>query len=138
MTRKPARHAGAATGFVDDAARFLGAGLVNTILTLGVYQLALFVVSASAAYALAWVVGLAFVTIVYPSQVFKGGDESARTRLAIIGVYVIGFVVGLVAIAMLSTTAASERLAIFAVVAATTAINFLSMRLVTRGARSSR
>jgi putative flippase GtrA len=135
MDTKPRPWAG--QGLVGDLVRFVGAGVVNTALTIIVYELLLFVMSAGVAYAMTWLVGMAFVMTVYPSHVFKGGNKSLRARILTMGVYVTGFFIGLGIITGLDYAFDVPRLAIIAALAATTAFNFLGMRLVSRGSFSS-
>ena len=56
-----------------DAFRFLVAGGINALLTLLVYQALLFALPHQLAYLLAWVAGLLFVMLAYPSRVFPEG-----------------------------------------------------------------
>lgn len=123
-------------GLVGDLVRFLGAGVVNTTLTIIIYELLLFVMGAGVAYAITWLVGMAFVITVYPSHVFKGGNKSLRARILTMGVYVTGFFIGLGIITGLDYTFDAPRLAILAALVVTTAFNFLGMRLVSRGSIS--
>ncbi|MBE7186242.1 MAG: hypothetical protein INR68_17750, partial [Methylobacterium mesophilicum] len=57
------------------------AGGTNTFLTFAVYQLLLFVLDSRLAYASAWLAGLVFVAIVYPSKVFGVSSERGRAGL---------------------------------------------------------
>lgn len=115
-----------------DATRFGIAGIVNTALSLGVYQLALFVVSPSQAYALAWLAGIAFLIVVYPSRVFVGGRSGWRDRVLLASSYVVVFLLGLVFLRGFIAVLGAERLAIVATIGFTTVLNFLASRLVLR------
>ncbi|WP_432807257.1 GtrA family protein [Microvirga terrae] len=119
--------------FLGDIGRFLGAGLVNTALTLVIYQVLLFWLPATVAYAGAWLVGLAFVALVYPSRVFKGGRTGNEARIATSVIYLLGFAIGLTTVKFLDTTFGAERLAIFGALLVTTIFNFALMRAVLRG-----
>jgi putative flippase GtrA len=121
------------TTLVNDAGRFLGAGLLNTVFTIVVYQLLLSWMPATAAYAGAWLVGLVFVALVYPTHVFKGGQTGSRARVAATIVYLLGFVIGLATVKVLGMTLRVERLAIFGALLITTVFNFVLMRIVLRG-----
>jgi hypothetical protein len=116
----------------SDAGRFLGAGIVNTVLTLVAYQLLLFVFSATVAYAITWVLGIAFVALVYPSRVFQGGRNTPAARMMTVAVYVFSFGIGVAVIQLLTITFGMERIAILAALAVTTCFNFLAMRTVLR------
>lgn len=118
---------------VSDAGRFLGAGTLNTAFTLIIYQVLLFWLSATASYAGAWLVGLVFVALVYPSHVFKGGRTGNRARLLTASVYLLSFVVGLATVEVLGAAFGVERLAIFGALLITTIFNFVLMRVVLRG-----
>lgn len=119
--------------FWSDAGRFLGAGLVNTALTLVIYQVLLFWLPATVAYAGAWLVGLAFVALVYPSHVFKGGRTGNEARVATSVIYLLGFVIGLATVKFLDTMFGAERLAVFGALLITTIFNFALMRIALRG-----
>ncbi|RRY06290.1 GtrA family protein [Brucella anthropi] len=113
-----------------DGVRFIGAGLVNTVLTFLVFQLLLWVMSPGRAYALAWLVGLAFVVSFYPGRVFSGGEKTWLQR-SLMGVsYALVFVVGFFALKLLVYAGISSRIAILVVIVLTTAVNFVSGRLI--------
>lgn len=129
MTRLPGGFL-SARSVLSDGVRFLLAGFANTAVTLGIYQLLLFVVSPSAAYAISWVCGLVFVAAVYPSKVF-GQREPSRARVALFSFnYAVVFVAGLAVLNVLSDTALGPRLSILFVLVATTALNFAIGRLL--------
>lgn len=115
-----------------DGARFLVAGLVNTGLTLLVYQLLLFALPPALAYAGAWGAGLVFVALIYPDRVFEGGRRDARSRLAVAASYVGVFLSGLVVLALLERAGLSPRLAILLVIVWTTLLNFMLSRMILR------
>jgi putative flippase GtrA len=117
-------------GLGGDGLRFLLAGAANTLLAFAAYQLFLFAMGPSPAYALAWVCGLVFVVIVYPSKVFAGArtDATARFRLGL--TYAAVFLVGLATLEGLIALGLSPRLAIILVMAVTTFANFFLGRLV--------
>lgn len=58
-------------GIFFECVRFLGAGIANTLLTLLLFQVFLFLMSYQVSYLLSWLIGLVFVTIFYPIFVFK-------------------------------------------------------------------
>lgn len=119
-------------GLSRDATRFLLAGLVNTGLTVLVYQLLLFALSPALAYAGAWCIGLVFVALVYPDRVFEGGRRDARSRMAVAASYAGVFLSGLVVLALLERAGLSPRLAILGVIVWTTLLNFALSRMILR------
>lgn len=123
-------HSGRAFG--RDVIRFLIAGCINTGFTIIVYQILLFWVSSSIAYALSWFCGLAFIATVYPSRVFVGGRSSASARLQLIISYCAIFVIGLALMRLMESAAIPARIAIFLTVGTTTLMNFVVGRFLLR------
>ncbi len=117
-----------------DALRFLAAGLLNTILTAAVYFAGLPFLSPTAAYALAWLVGLCFVVVVYPERVFARGNRSPRTRLWFALLTVGVFLAGVAMLRTFDALLGEARVAFLLTLAVTTALNFLGGRLIARGA----
>lgn len=117
---------------IADGARFLVAGVLNTLLTLVVYQSLLFVLSHKLAYALAWAAGLVFVMIVYPNRVFLRGRTGISDRFALGATYVGVFLLGLTMLELSSQMGIDPRWGILGVMAMTTAATFLSGRYLLR------
>lgn len=117
-------------GWAGDGLRFLLAGAVNTLITLAVYQLLLFVTSPSLGYGLSWVCGLLFVIIFYPSRVFAGARRDLSARAWLGCSYLALFLVGLGTLKVLGTMQVPPRISIFIVLAVTTASNFLLGRWI--------
>lgn len=115
-----------------DGMRFLLAGGLNTLLTLIVYQVLLLVMPYPAAYAAAWIAGLLFVMVVYPSRVFPEGRKGLADRLALGASYVAVFLCGLAVLEALTRAGIPPRLGIFLVMIATTAASFVAGRLLLR------
>lgn len=115
-----------------DGMRFLVAGGLNTLLTLVVYQALLLVMPYPAAYAVAWVTGLLFVMIVYPSRVFPEGRSRLADRLALGASYIVVFLCGLAVLEALTRAGIPPRLGIFLVMIVSTAVNFVAGRLLLR------
>jgi putative flippase GtrA len=121
------------TRLFGDWVRFILAGGFNTFLTLGVYQLLIFVMPRDFAYAVSWLVGIVYLLIVYPTKVFPGGRSSALLSAMVVIIYLVVFVVGLWCLGYLVGTAGvHERLAIFVTLSLSASINFVLMRLVYR------
>jgi len=66
-----------------DGFRFLIAGGLNTVLTLGIYQLCLLVMEHEIAYSLSWIVGIIFLMKFYPARVFPEGNNTWQRKILI-------------------------------------------------------
>ena len=117
-------------GWAADGLRFVVAGAVNTLVTLAIYQLLLFVVPAWLAYTISWMCGLLLVMVLYPSRVFAGARRDIAARVWLGASYAAVFLLGLGTLRMLQAAGVPARLAIFAVLAVTTASNFILGRLI--------
>jgi putative flippase GtrA len=117
---------------VADAGRFVVAGIVNTLLTFSLYQLAFLALSPMLSYTLAWLVGIGFVATVYPSRVFPGGSHTFADRLSLAISYVLVFACGLGVLHWSSEATGAPRLAIVVALVATAAVNFLVARYILR------
>ena len=112
-----------------DGFRFLGAGALNTLLTLALYQLLVFWLSPSVAYVVCWMTGFVCVTYAYPRLVFRlDGTRRTAQRTKVAGVYAASFVLGWLIVAGLDWAWGWQRLSIFVSVAVTTVFNFGVMR----------
>ncbi len=118
---------------LSDALRFIGAGGINTLLTVSLYQFLLIFLSHNTAYIVSWLTGLIFLITVYPSKVFVGGLKSKKRIVAITFVYLLVFCAGLWCLNYLVLSGIHERLAIFIVLIFSTVLNFILMRLLLRG-----
>jgi len=117
-------------GWAMDGVRFVLAGVVNTLITLAAYQVLLFVVPAWLAYTISWAGGLLFVMIFYPARVFAGARRDLPARVGLATSYAVVFVLGLVTLRVLGNFGLSSRIAIFGVLAMTTALNFVLGRFI--------
>ena len=115
-----------------DALRFIVAGLLNTAITLCVYEVALLFFEYRVAYSISWMVGIGIAVIFYPSKVFVGGRDSLISKLLVMIVYLAVFFAGLILIQKLQSLGVSKHLCIFLVIIFTTIVNFLLMRLILR------
>jgi len=120
-----------------DGFRFLLAGAVNTLITLAVYQLLLFIAPPWLAYTMSWLVGLLFVVVFYPSRVFAGARRDLAARMGLGASYVAVFLLGLATLRILENGGVPARLSIFAVLAVTTAANFVVGRLILKAGGGS-
>jgi putative flippase GtrA len=117
---------------IADAVRFIAAGVVNTAISLAVYEIALFLMPPAPAYALSWCAGLAFLLVVYPSRVFPGGSRRAVDLIVLAASYIVVFLVGLAVLAAVAKATAAPRLAIVAALITTTLLNFALSRAILR------
>ncbi|MGP3713392.1 GtrA family protein [Brucella sp. RRSP16] len=119
-------------GIAGDAKRFAFAGVVNTALTSAVYILALTILNPTAAYAVAWVLGIIFVVLVYPHRVFIGGSTRAKARshlaFSTIGIFGLGVLV----LHLLVYMTSMPLLAFALTVIVTTIANFCVGRAILR------
>ena len=120
-------------GVGADGLRFLAAGAINTALTATVYFLCLPFTSPTGAYAIAWLVGIGFVMIVYPDRVFVGGRRTWRARLLFGALTVAVFLVGLAALRWLVGAFGDPHIAFLMTLVLTTALNFLGGRSIAKG-----
>lgn len=122
----------AAERLAGDALRFLIAGGLNTALTSLVYFVGLAIVPSSAAYAVAWLAGLAFVMVFYPDRVFPGSRTAVADRLAMGASVVVVFLVGLASLLLFRGMLQNAAAAFFATLALTTILNFVISRWILR------
>ena len=118
--------------WLADGIRFVGAGTANTILTLALYQLLLFILSPVQAYALAWAIGFLLVTLFYPSAVFWGARKGGWAHFFVAAVYLASFILGIVLLRVFVDVMAASRLAIFVTIPVTSIFSFAAMRLLLR------
>ena len=126
------RQALTANQLLGDGLRFILASGINTLLTLGVYQLALFYLPHNFAYTVSWLVGILYLIIVYPTKVFPGGSTSPKRSVAAVAIYVVVFMISLWSLELTVSTGLHDRLAIFVVLVLSASLNFVLMRLVYR------
>ena len=112
--------------------RFVVAGSINTVLTLAVYQLCLVFMSHEIAYGISWLLGIAFLVIVYPSKVFSHNNSSLTKKVFIALLYLITFILGLRLLNWLVLSGIPAEFAIFIVLAFAMIINFFGMRMILR------
>ena len=120
------------TALSADAGRFVAAGIVNTILTLLLYQVLVFRCSAQTSYLLAWLIGFLLVISFYPKRVFVDGRKGFLSRLVFGATYGAILLLGMVLLSILEYLGLGARLPIFIVVPVTTLANFSLGRLIFR------
>ena len=114
-----------------EIARFLAAGVGNTLATIGVYQLAVGTLGPLGAYVASWCVGIGLVVLLYPRFVFRQETNARRAGLLVF-VYAAAFVIGIGVTALLSWLGVPERLIVFVAAAVTSVFSYLSARLAMR------
>ena len=114
-----------------EISRFLIAGLTNTALSLGIFQVLVTFLNPGIAYSLSWLSGLLFVAITYPTFVFNVHRNWANA-LALIVVYASVFVLGRLLIRTSEALLLNVRVGIFIVVVITTICNYIGCRLALR------
>lgn len=115
-----------------DIVRFLFAGGFNTLLTLCIYQLCLFIFDHNIAYSLSWLCGLLFVYFYYPSKVFPGSNPTPVMKILTVVIYLFVYLAGLFFLNVFIEKEIHERVAILFVIILSTLLNFCLMRLLLR------
>lgn len=114
--------------------RFVIAGAVNTGLSVLVYQMALFVMPHTPAYAVAYIAGIIIAYVLYSRQVFDAPLGTTRFA-AFAAFYMASLAVGAVLNGVLiETFGVVARLAIFITIVLMLPLNYLGSRLCLRSA----
>ncbi len=122
-----------ANSIQSDGIRYIGAGGVNTLITVIIYQILLLLLPHSYAYSISWIIGIIFLVTIYPTKVFTGGKDSTKRRVAIATSYLIVFGASIQCLNMLVRFGIHERIAIFIILIFSSLLNFLLMRYLIRG-----
>ena len=134
-TGPDARGTTAASREAAQVLRFIAAGAANTLLSVIVYQLALFAVSYTVSYGIAYVTGLAFAWYVYARHVFRAPLSAAR-MVGFAAFYVASLIAGTwVNAGFIEWLGLQPRLAIFATVAVMLPVNYVGSKWCLRGFR---
>ena len=133
MTSSPRSGTGRADGLLAQGLRFVGVGAVNTLGTLALYQLLLFVMSYTPAYAISWIAGLAFVNLAYPYFVY-GKRRTTRRQTLLNSCYYLGsFALSWALLyGFTHLLQVNPRWSILLVLALVVPLNFLVTRLIYR------
>ena len=113
----------------SDGRRFAVAGILNSLLSVGLYQLLMFIMSATAAYTLTWIIGMVLVSMIYPSRVFSGIKQNLRNSAITAGVYVLSFFIGSIVIFLSDVIWPGNRLSVFVAMLLSAALNFFALRI---------
>ena len=125
--------AAAAPREAEQVLRFIAAGAANTLVSLMVYQAALFAVGYTLSYGIAYVSGLLFAWYAYSRHVFKAAPSAARLA-AFVAFYMASLAVGACLNAgFVEWLGLRPRLAIFATVATMLPVNYLGSKWCLRG-----
>lgn len=117
-----------------DGWRFLVAGGLNTLFTLGLYQVLLFWLSDTVSWSIAWLTGLALISLAYPKMVFRDAVFSGRRVALNIAYYMCSFGVSVLLLSLFTgTLGLGPRVAAFFVLAVTVPLNFFCSRYIFTG-----
>lgn len=133
MTSSPRSEPGPVKALAAQGMRFIVVGAVNTLGTLVIYELLLFVLPYTPSYALSWLAGLIFVNIAYPRFVYsKSGVKPTEVVLNSV-YYGLSFVVswGLLYL-FTARLGIYPRLSIFCVLVVMVPLNFVVTRYIYR------
>lgn len=113
--------------------RFLVAGSINTLLSIAVYQAALFFTGHVAAYLAAYAAGIAFAGYAYARYVFHARLSVRRFTLFALFYLVSGGVGTLLNAGLIEFAGLHARIAIFVTVAIMLPLNYLGSRWCLQG-----
>jgi len=111
--------------------RFATTGSINAVFTVVLYQILIDYINPESAYAIAWITGFVFIAAAYPTYVFRTGSSFQQTGLLAM-LYLGSFVLGLILIHLAFLWGVYDRIAIFAVIAVTSSVNYLVSRRLFR------
>lgn len=112
-------------------ARFVGVGLANTLGTLALYQMFLFVMPYTPAYAVSWFMGLVFVNLAYPRFVYDKREVRYRQTILNSVYYLLSFAASWILLFLLTTVLGmSPRISVFCVLVVMVPLNFISTRYI--------
>lgn len=115
-----------------DAARFGVAGGLNTAVTTLVYFSMLTAFSPAVSYGVSWVIGLLFVMVTYPDRVFKSARNGLFDRMALGGIFLFVFFVGLLLLQTLVHLTGRGDISFVLTLGSTTVLSFFLSRALLR------
>ncbi len=113
----------------SDARRFVIAGILNSLFSVGLYQLLMFIMSAIAAYTLTWIIGVVLVAMIYPNWVFSDVKQDFRNSIITVLVYVLGFLIGSTVIYLSDIIWFENRFSVFFALSLSATWNFILLRI---------
>ena len=116
--------------FVMDFVRFVSLGLINTLITVAIYQLLFFYFSYQVSYIVSWITGIIIVVALYPSYVFKKEGIKMLDRTFVSLFYLTVFVLSYLLLNYLVEYGIKKRFVIFGVVIFSAFLNFIGMRFI--------
>jgi putative flippase GtrA len=118
---------------VKQGIRFLITGGFNTLITIAVYELMLFVVPAAAAYIIAWITGLIVTSIVYPLFVFCNRTITVNKSAVYSVYYIANFFFSLTVLEIIiQYEILSDRMAPILLLSIIVPLNFIASRFIFR------
>lgn len=128
----------AGKGIFAQGLRFLVIGALNTLGTVILYQLLLFVLPYSPAYVLSWFAGLVFVNVAYPLFVYGKTRLNGRETVFNSLYYLASFGASWLLLYLItSRIGVPARLSVFLVLAVIVPLNFLATRYIYRPGKLS-
>ncbi|GAB5480158.1 MAG: hypothetical protein Marn2KO_36250 [Marinobacter nauticus] len=112
------------------ALRFVSAGAINTLATIALYQLLLFIMPPLQAYTLSWATGFVAMLVLYPKYVFPSDRLTVRMVFTIAAIYGFSLILGNLVLYCLETLGLTARLGVFLSVLVSSVFNFYALRLV--------
>ena len=116
---------------ISELGRFAIAGGLNTLLTIGIYQLTLTLMGPTGAYMTAWLAGLVIVSLAYPKIVFRLQTTLLR-RMALASLYIGVFLLGIFLLDSLVMGGVHPRIAVLIVVIVNAFVSYTASRLILR------
>ncbi len=113
--------------------RFVGAGVLNTLISIACYQVLLLIIGHLPAYVLSFAVGAVIAYFLYARHVFVS-QVSGRSFVRFVAFYVAAGIIGsLINAGLIDYLGWHARLAIFATVLVMLPVNYLGSRWCLRG-----
>lgn len=130
MSSLGARISRGASSVAGQAGRFVIVGMVNTLLTGGLFYGLSFVLSAWLAYTVAFTLGVVFSAAVSPRLVFQARPSPSR-RAAYVVWYLLVFLVGLALVRVLNDLVRVDHLQVVVLtLIVTTSLSFVGSRVI--------